>query len=341
MRTDEALDIGAAAAFDTPPVLTNYEGKTRRAGFEFEFAGLSIFRSALLVRDVFGGDHVVKSTFVHEVRSHLGTFNVEIDTSLLKDKRYETALRAIGVDLNKLHVKWLENALLGLAAAIIPTEISTPPLTITDLAPLETLRHLLHENSAKGTRARLFYAFGMHINPELPSNDPVDIWNVLRAFLLLYPWLKQRTQVDLTRSLAPYINPFPVAYAKLVMRDDYPATRERLIDDYLRFNPTRNRALDLLPVLAWLDEERVLQRVEEKHLVKPRPAYHYRLPNCMLDEPDWRLAREWNTWVAVERLARDRDKLRAMSQDYLEADERSLKPFYDRWPGVLEQYVRP
>lgn len=48
-----------------------------------------------------------------------------------------------------------------------------------------------------------------------------------------------------------------------------------------------------------------MSQVEDPHLVKARPAYHYRLPNCLIDEPDWRLAREWNTWVAVERLAAD------------------------------------
>jgi len=29
----------------------------------------------------------------------------------------------------------------------------------------------------------------------------------------------------------------------------------------------------------------------------------------MVDEPDWTLAREWNTWVEVERLAADADRL--------------------------------
>ena len=59
----------------------------------------------------------------------------------------------------------------------------------------------------------------------------------------------------------------------------------------------------------------------------------------MLDEPDWRVAREWNTWVAVERLAYDPQRLAEMSRDYLHADRKSFKPFVDKWPAVLESYI--
>ena len=73
----------------------------------------------------------------------------------------------------------------------------------------------------------------------------------------------------------------------------------------------------MTPVLAFIERGRVSRRVHEAHLVKPRPAFHYRLPNCMVDEPHWTVAREWNSWVAVERLAADAEKLAAMSRDYL------------------------
>jgi hypothetical protein len=205
------------------------------------------------------------------------------------------------------------------AVAGVPFEIVTPPMPVTDLAPLDELRRLLRQNEAAGTRVRPWYAFGMHINPEIPSDDPGQLRDYLRAFLLLYPWLKRRVNVDLARSFSPFINSFPEEYARLGLQPDYPADEGRLIDDYLAFNPTRNRPLDMLPVLCHLNEGRVMDRVEDKHLVKPRPAFHYRLPNCLVDEPDWTLAREWNTWVAVEQLANDRDRLEAMSREYLNA----------------------
>jgi hypothetical protein len=263
------------------------------------------------VRTVFGGEHVAETTFVHRVRgTRFGTFQVEIDTTVLKDKTYEKPLRAMGVEPGKFSTRWLEEALLTTFATVVPTEIVTPPMPITELAPLDELRRLLHRFGARGTRVSVLYAFGMHINPEIPSSDPGELRDVLRAFILLYPWLKRTTEVDITRRISPYINPFPAAYERLVLAPDYPADANRLIDDYVAHNPTRNRPLDMLPVLAHLDARRVMDRVRDPHLVKGRPALHYRLPNCMVDEADWSLAREWNAWVEVERLAADKEQLR-------------------------------
>ena len=330
---------GRPARFALPPVMQTTDGRVRRAGFEFEYAGPDIKLSARIVGDVFGGEHIVRSTFEHFVRTDLGDFSIEIDASLLKDKKYEKTLRAIGIDPEKTNTEWLEHALLDTFSTLVPIEIGTPPIPFDHLDRLDELRQRLHEANAKGTRASILYAFGFHINPELPSDDPGVIRDFLRAFLLLYPWMKQQAEVDVMRRISPYINPFPDEYARQILRADYPVSRERLIDDYLALNPTRNRPLDMLPVLAHLDRARVISRVEDPHLVKPRPAFHYRLPNCMLDEPDWRVAREWNTWVAVERLAYDPRRLAEMSRDYLAADRKSFKPFVDKWPAVLEQYI--
>src|SRR4051812_13187905 len=324
-------------AYHLPPVVHNERGEVRKAGFELEFAGVSLNVAAMHVRKVFGGEHVIRSTFVHRVRgTPFGDFAVEMDTTVLKDKRYERPLRALGFDPRRHDAKWIEAALLGAFSTLVPSEIATPALPMTELSPLDDLRRRLHDSGAKGTRAGLLYAFGLHINPEIVSGDPGYLLDVLRAFVLLYPWLKERTQVDVARRVSPYINPFPVEYVRLILRPDYPRRRERLIDDYLAHNPTRNRPLDMTPVLAWLDRERVARAVQQTHLVKPRPAFHYRLPNCMVDEPDWTVAREWNTWVAVERLAVDRERLAEMSRAYLYADARAVRlPFTDPWPAVL------
>ncbi|MEA2711484.1 MAG: hypothetical protein QOF78_4085 [Phycisphaerales bacterium] len=330
---------GRSSQFCLPPVMHTTDGRVRRAGFEFEFAGPDIKTSARIVSDVFGGEHLVRSTFEHIVRTELGDFSVEIDASLLKDKKYEKPLRAIGIDPDKTDTEWLEKALLDTFSTLVPIEIGTPPIPIDQLDRLDDLRERLQAARAKGTRASILYAFGFHINPELPTDDAGVIRDFLRAFLLLYPWMKERAEVDLTRRVSPYINAFPDEYARLILQADYPASRQRLIDDYLEHNPTRNRPLDMLPVLAHLDDARVMSRVEDPHLVKPRPAFHYRLPNCMLDEADWRVAHEWNTWVAVERLANDPRLLAEMSREYLDADRKSFKPFVDKWPALLEGYI--
>jgi len=327
--------------FQLPPVLRNARGEVRKAGFELEYSGVSLNVSGVLVRKVFGGEHVIHTTFVHTVRgTRHGEFAVEMDTTLLKEKLYERPMRALGFDPQRHDAKWLESALLGVLGAVVPTEIASPPIPVDELAPLDELCRLLRKHGAKGTRASWLYAFGMHINPEIPSEEPGQLRDYLRAFLLLYPWLKQRGEIDLTRRVSPYINSFPPEYARLILTADYPDSAERLIDDYLQHNPTRNRPLDMVPALAHIDRQRVFDRVQEKHLVKSRPAFHYRLPNCMVDEPHWSLAAEWNRWVAVERLANDPVRLAEMSRDYLAADETSLRPFVDKWPGQVEQMMK-
>jgi hypothetical protein len=318
--------------FHRPPVVQNAAGMTRRAGFELEYTGVSIFDSAQIVRDIFGGRHIAESTFVQRVETNSGRFICDIDTTFLKDRRYEKPLTALGIELDASDKMKLESLLLGVASTVIPTEIATPPLSITELAPLDELARRLRDAGAKGTRASVLYIFGMHINPEIPSDDP--------ALLRDHLWLKDRAEVDLSRSISPYIKPFPTEYARLILQPDYPASHERLIEDYLQYNATRNRPLDMLPVLAQLDPDRVMRQVEDAHLVKPRPAFHFRLPNCMVDEPDWSLSDEWNRWVAVERLAYDPEHIAEMSREYERAEEKSFRPFYERWPDVLESYMR-
>jgi hypothetical protein len=326
--------------FLLPPLVNGRSGAVRRAGFELEYSGVTLPESAELVREVFGGEHVAIGTYQHEVRTRLGTFSCEIDTTFLKERKYEKSLSALGIELEPENKEKLESVLLGVAATVVPTEIGTPPLPINELEPLDELTQKLRAAGAKGTRASLIYAFGMHINPEIPSDDPEVLRDFLRAFVLLYPWLKNRAEVDIARSISPYIKPFPLEYAQLILRHDYPASQDVLIDDYLFHNATRNRPLDMLPVLAYLDRARVMQRVEDPNLVKPRPAFHYRLPNCMVDEPQWTLAQEWNRWVAVERLAYDGERIREMSREYVLAEEASFRPFYEKWPDVLEEYMR-
>src|SRR5215208_5512234 len=105
--------------FHLPPFVHNSRAEVRKAGFELEFSGMSLNLSATLVRTVFGGEHVAKTTFVHRVRgTSVGTFAVEIDTRVLKDKTYEQPLRAMGLDPAKLTGRWLEEALLTTFATV-------------------------------------------------------------------------------------------------------------------------------------------------------------------------------------------------------------------------------
>jgi len=59
-----------------------------------------------------------------------------------------------------------------------------------------------------------------------------------------------------------------------------------------------------------------------------------------VDEPDWSLSAEWNRWVAVERLANNPQRIAEMSREFERADDASFRPFYEKWPDVLENYMR-
>ena len=87
------------------------------------------------------------------------------------------------------------------------------------------------------------------------------------------------------------------------------------IDDYLAANPTRNRDLDLLPLLHYFDETRV-RAVLPNEKINGRPTFHYRLPDARVSDPGWSIAPDWNRWVCVERLAADRERLDAVGAAY-------------------------
>lgn len=291
-----------------PPAIRNYAGAPRRVGVEIEFAGIDLDATAAIVAGLYGGSVDHSQPYVRRVGgTQYGEFRIEIDAALLLDRSYEHVLTAVGIDLEIRDRKdALETLLENVASVVVPTEIVCPPIPIEDLEALDDLRAALHAAKAKGTRSSLLYAFGLQFNPELSSLEPASLLAHIQAFLLKYDWICRESMIDLTRRLAPYIREFPGAYLDLVLSPTYAPTRARLIDDYLEHNPTRNRPLDMLPAFAFLDENRVAEGVERPDLVKSRPTFHYRLPNCLIDEPDWSIGREWDYWVAVEELAADR-----------------------------------
>ena len=296
-------------AFLLPPVIHNQDGEVRKAGFEFEFSGLNLETAAELVRRVFGGRDVPESTFARRVvDTPYGDVTVEIDSTFLKQKHYERPLRSLGLDLDRLDTQPLENLLIGVASNMVPFEIGLPPIPVTELEPLEELRRLLHEHRAEGTRIAALHVRPPH-QPRIPADgrrDAAELSAVVRPPVPVAGRAHPGGHLPPARAVHQLV---PAGIRRLILAEDYPATSDRLIDDYVRFNPTRNRPLDMLPILACLDRERTLSAVEDPHLTRPRPAFHYRMPNSLIDEPDWRVAREWNTWVIVERLANDPEQM--------------------------------
>lgn len=307
----DETDMTDAERFATPPNAENADGETRRVGVELEMAGLRPEQVADIVAEVVGGRIEVDNAFVTRVcDTRLGDFRVELDADLLKSRQYQKLLAEFGIDIGEGDEReQLESIISRVAGLIVPLELVGPPVPWTALPDLDGIREGLHRAGARGTHSSPIYAFGMQLNIEAARLDADYLLSILRAFLLSYDELIEAERVDLSRRITPYVQPFPEEYLAHILQNDYSPGLEKLIDDYLRLTPTRNRPLDLLPLFAYLDEARVMDAPVETHLIKPRPAFHYRLPNCLIDEPDWSLATVWNRWIEIERLADDSARL--------------------------------
>ncbi|GHE20252.1 amidoligase family protein [Halomonas urumqiensis] len=308
-----------------PPEPCNPDGELRRVGVEVEFAGLPPQHTAELVRDLFGGDIVALSAHRLKVSgTRWGDFMIELDTQYAHPD--DTLLEAKLKDdsewqrqRHQMHVEFHTRTreLIGdVVTGLVPTEIVCPPVPWNELDELDRLFDALREHGAKGTDASLLYGFGLHLNPEVPSLEAGSLLDHLRAYLLCAEWLREQIDVDITREVLPHANPFPKSYAIKVLEPDYAPDIDTLIEDYLEHNPTRNRELDMTPLFAFLRPDFPHELFRDK-LVKPRPTFHYRLPDARLSAPGWGSVVEWNRWLAVEALAADRETLMTRASDYV------------------------
>jgi hypothetical protein len=303
-----------------PPRRLTDSNEMRRLGVELEFAGVELEEASRRVAERVGG--TVEPETKYEARvvgaAH-GDWIIEIDSELIK---------AIG---RQLDAGDYPDAVEGAAEELIergalpfvPLEVVSPPIPMDSLDGVDAVIAALRDAGATGTGGRWVYAFGMHLNPEMPDLRAVTIARYLKAFFCLYEWLLQSSAVDLTRRLTPYIDPFPDTYIDRVVHPDYEPSLDGLIDDYLADNATRNRVLDMLPLFTHLDEARVRNRVDDDR-VKSRPALHYRLPNCEIDRRDWGLAAPWGDWLQIEHLATDESRLLELCRRYREVAGGSL-----------------
>jgi hypothetical protein len=300
--------------YHLPPLVNDKSGQPRRAGFEFEFGNLPIVETAKALQRALGGELDIKSPFEAVLRdSSLGKLKVERDADILKSVRYRSWLENLGVKFTPGSIAHdIETNIDNASRTLIPCEVVTEPIPFDKLERLNTLTDTLNDLGAEGTQHSLIYAFGLHINPSIPDDSSDSLRRYIQAFLLLYTWIIDSSRIDITRRfLTKYIDPFPHDYMERVLDPDYQPNMDGLIDNYLADNPTRNRALDMLPILVGLDDARVLNSVndDERNLIKGRPAFHYRLPDCKINEQGWSAAEAWNKWVYVEQVANDEELL--------------------------------
>jgi hypothetical protein len=317
-----------------PEKRRNFRGQPRRVGVELEMIGLELNDIAEIIASHLGLAITTDGRYRRVLRGDdAGDWIVELDFDFLKRLGQEE--RRPEVLMDELRDS-AEELLKTLAELVVPLELVSPPLPMRRLAELEELIGHLRAAGAKGTSDSVSYAFGMQFNIEIPSDRPRDLAAYLKAFLCLYEWLLVRADVNLTRRITSYIDPFPREYVRRVIRPDYAPDTGTLIDDYLEYSPTRNRALDLLPLFLYLDEERV-RAVTGDPLIKPRPAMHYRLPNCEIHLAGWGLRHAWSDWLEVESLAVDRKRLAGCCEAYEAFLDQPLKRWLGDWAKDVER----
>ncbi|PAU85052.1 alpha-L-fucosidase [Pseudomonas sp. WN033] len=325
----------ALPAFPWPPRSQRLDGTLRRVGVELEMNGLSLDHLTQLSAEFLGCEIQHSSRYERTLHGDpAGDWVVELDFSLLKKLgREQRRPNDLGDEL----MNSAEEALKWLSEGLVPLELVSPPLPLDRLHEIDTLIEHLRRAGAKGTGDRLANAFGMQFNPEVPDTEPTTLLAYLQAFLCLHDWLRERANINFTRRLTSYVDPFPLDYVRQVIAADYQPGLTGLIDDYLTANPTRNRALDLLPLFKHLDPQRVLARAGDE-LIKPRPTFHYRLPDCLIDQPGWGLHLAWGDWLEVERLACDPARLKACCQAYARHLDQGLARLLDNWPEQINHH---
>ncbi len=317
-----------------PPWLFTAQGQPRRVGVELEMSGGKLDDFARCVATFFGLEMLNHGRYERVLRGdEAGDWVVELDFDLLKRlgrEAWPDDSLAAGIGRSA------EEALAWAAESVVPVEVVSPPLPLARLPEVEQLIACLRQAGAKGTSDSLVNAFGMQFNPELPSLDARTITACLKAFLCLYDWLFVRADIDISRRVTRYVDPFPYDYVVKVVNPGYWPALPTLIDDYLADNPTRNRALDVLPLFLYLDEARV-RRCTDDVLIKARPTLHYRLPDCDIHLPEWGLHLAWNDWVEVERLAADEARLNDCCKAFHAYLSRPLERLLGDWAGVVER----
>ncbi|MFZ5962675.1 amidoligase family protein [Thalassococcus sp. BH17M4-6] len=285
------------ASRDTLPITTTASGDPRRVGVEVELGGLPEERVAQAVADTLGGTAGQAKRGLLVEGTRLGDVQVYLDSRFLNEAK----------DGLKGHMR-------ELAGSVVPIEIVTEPLEPSDFDPLDDLMDHLRELGATGTTAGVLLGFGVHFNPEVTGETLDDILPVLTAFALCEDALRQEAGIDLARRVLPFVDPYPRALLDALAQGAI-SEMAQLIDIYLAHAASRNYALDMLALFTHLDYDRVAA-VMDMAPISGRPTYHYRLPDCRIDEADWSLTLEWNRWVRVERIAADAELLEQLKSGW-------------------------
>jgi hypothetical protein len=302
-------DLAAPPEALLPPVATTAEGAVRRVGVEIEFLGPGARAAAHALAQGLGGAVEAEDPHAFRLRgTRLGDMAVELDLRYVHRTRHP----GLGVPMSPRVAAWL-----GVAVSpFVPRELITTPMPISRLPGMDEVVAILRAAGARGRGAVLLDSLGLHFNVEPPRLDAPTLTSYLKAFLLVDRDLRRETARG-SRRLALTLPPdYPDAYRRRVLAPGYRPDLATLTADYLAANPTRKRALDLLPLLTFLDEPRVRAALPDEK-IGARPVFHYRLPQAHLSDPGWSIMPDWEGWLRVERLAADPDRLEGLARTAL------------------------
>lgn len=300
----------------------------RRIGVEIEFAGLGVHEAARVIADALGGAAERRSEHVARVHgTGLGDLTLELDTRWAKPPDETSGL--LDRTLERFGAR---SEAANLLSAVVPVELVTEPLDEARLPLVDRAVEALGAAGAEGTWAAPLYAFGMHLNVALAHGGAERAIRIAAAFSFAERWIRECWAVDPARRLVPFIDPYPKGW-----RTDLAAAMAGGLPDletfmrlYQTYNPTRNRALDLWPLLGHLDPPGAA-RIRGEPVRNARPAFHYRWPDSRVGEPGW------SPWEALRRW----DRIEAIGDDPAVLERlRAASLAVESGAGMLSTYMR-
>jgi hypothetical protein len=226
----------------------------------------------------------------------------------------------------------------GLASDLHPAEAVPVIELVTDPVPYRRLQQFnlavdaLRRAGARNTAACGLDAFGTHLNIEIAGEGVEWLTRVMKSYALAERWLRPQLLPAGSRRIMSRVVPWSSEYVDLLLAPHYWPSLDGLIDDYVEYNPSAYRDLDLLPLFASLDAERIAA-ADLGFDVLPRQAFHFRLPDTRIAEDGWSPVIPWNLWVRVEALAEDAARFERLSACWHEY--RNAGDLLWCWPEVF------
>jgi hypothetical protein len=273
-----------AAAFAEPPLRETAAGRLRTVGVEVEFGALSARRAAAALAQGLDGSVTAEDAHALLVKgTALGDLMVEIDT------RYAHPQRHRGSRWGWLSTNWAAR-LATVSQPLIPRELVTAPMPVDRLALVDCGGRRPAPGGRVGGGAD-------SVRPSLQSGAAAarrgDTHRDPQGVPAVNDWLRRESRPRRLSHRLGFGRNFPPAYVRKVVAADYWPSLDGLTEDYLAANPTRDRDLDLLPLLLHFDERRVRTRLPHEKIGR-RAALHYRLPTARVSEPGWSVVPDWN-----------------------------------------------